>query len=136
MVFGKATHCDIIYLLHIWPRHTYGGGLFTYDLQPDDVNSPRNFLRLHKDIERAFLNMLTNSFIHSFVDEAVPGPIRLRVVLLDPEILQRKSINVNEKNIHFGDIHEKLLHFQFLDSKRPFLRLLSSHADKALLKAR
>ena len=131
MLLGKVTHCNII-CSHIWPSHTYGRGLTSLDLQVEDVNSPRNFLRLQKDIELAFDH---KRLYFEYVGGVAPGPIRLRVVLLDPQIFA-ENINVNNRKMPFRDVHEKVLDHQFVDDRMPFLRLLSLHADKALLKAR
>ena len=38
---------------HIWPRSA-AQDLVLFDLQPEEIHSERNVLRLHKDIERAF----------------------------------------------------------------------------------
>jgi hypothetical protein len=38
---------------HLWPRHATSS-IRLFDLNPRDIHTPRNVLRLHKDIERAF----------------------------------------------------------------------------------
>jgi hypothetical protein len=131
MVLGSVTHSDII-CSHIWPSHTYGNGLSSFDLHAEDVNSPRNFLRLHKDIERAFDH---KRLYFEYVDGVSPAPIVLRIVLLDPAVFS-ENINVNNGTMPFRDVHEKVLDYPFVGDKKPFLRLLSLHADRALLKAR
>ena len=131
MVLGNVTHSDII-CSHIWPSHTNGNWLSSFDLSADDVNSPRNFLRLHKDIERAFDH---KRLYFEYDGGGSPDPIVLRTVLLDPEVFS-ENINVNDGTMPFRDVHEKELHYQFVGDTKPFLRLLSLHADRALSKAR
>jgi hypothetical protein len=131
MVLGSVTHSHVI-CSHIWPCHTHGNGLSSFNLNAEDVNSPRNFLRLHKDIERAFDH---KRLYFDYVDGVASGPIRFRVVLLDPKIFA-ENINVNNGTMPFRDVHKKELDYQFVGDKKPFLRLLSLHADRALLKAR
>jgi hypothetical protein len=131
MVLGKATHCDII-CAHIWPSHTNGKGLEGFGLEAEEVHHPRNFLRLQKDIERAFDH---KRLYFEYVDGAESNRIRLRVVLLDPEI-GKKNISFNGKSIPFCDVHDTIFDHTFVNDKKPFLRLISLHADQAVLKAK
>jgi hypothetical protein len=131
MVLGPATHCDVI-CAHIWPACTHGSGLEHLDLQRDDVNNPRNFLRLQRNIEKAFDD---KRLYFDFIDVKEGGNVCLRVRLLDPTI-QSEEILYNNQTITFSQIEEKYFHHQFVNEKKPFLRLLSLHADKALTKAR
>jgi hypothetical protein len=130
MVLGKITHAEII-CSHIWPAHTLGRGLQSFKLQQEDVNNPRNFLRLHKDIECAFDH---KRLYFEYVSG--PSPLILRVVLLDPNLHSENIRFNNGATKPFSEIHNQLLSHQFLDDKKPFLRLLSVHAYQAITKAR
>ena len=94
MLLGKATECHII-CSHIWPSHTNGKELEEFDLVAIDVHHPRNFLRLQKDIKQDFDHK--RLYFEYGVES---GPIRLRVVLLDPEI-REENISVNGGSIRF-----------------------------------
>ena len=96
MLRGNSTECHII-CTHIWPSHTNGKELEEFDLVAIDVHHPRNFLRLQKDIERAFDH---KRLYFEYVDGAESNQIRLRVVLLDPEI-REENISVNGGSIRF-----------------------------------
>jgi hypothetical protein len=52
MVLGAVSRCQIK-CSHIWPKWTKGAGLEVLELSQNEVNSPRNFLRLHETIEKA-----------------------------------------------------------------------------------
>jgi hypothetical protein len=133
MVLGDISHCHII-CSHIWPSCTYGRGLEAFDLQEDDVNNPRNFLRLHRDIEHAFDHKRLYFVYHSG-----PSPLILRVVILDPS-LHQEEIRFKPGSPYptktFSEIHERLFSYEFVDDRKPFLRLLSLHAHHAIAKAR
>jgi hypothetical protein len=130
MVLGEITDPNII-CSHIWPACTYGRGLESFNLQQEDINNPRNFLRLHKDIERAFDH---KRLYFEYVDG--PSPLILSVVLLDPN-LQSEIIKFNDgTTTPFSAIHNQLFSHQFTEDKKPFLQLLSLHAHHAITKAR
>jgi hypothetical protein len=129
MVLGKATHCDII-CAHLWPKHTYGQGLDSYNLKAEDVNSPRNFLRLHKDIERAFDHKRLY-----FEHTATTGTLNLRVRVVDPDLL-RSTFEASERPVTFASIDNKEFAWSFAADKIPFRRLLAAHALKAIDVAR
>jgi len=129
MVLGEATHCHII-CSHIWPKFTRGKGMDLVDLKAEDVNSPRNFLRLHKDIEKAFdrkklyfdLDMDTNE------DSELIGLI---VVIVDPSLMV-DTLKVGGKELPFASIHEQPLAHKFSPAAKPFMRLLALHATKTI----
>jgi hypothetical protein len=130
MVLGVIQKADII-CSHIWPAHTGGRGLESFNLRQEDVNNPRNFLRLHKDIERAFDH---KRLYFEYVSG--PSPLIMRVVLLDPQ-LQSEEIKFNNGTSKpFSSIHNQILSHQFTEDKKPFLRLLSLHAHHAITKAK
>eukprot|EP01031_Cornospumella_fuschlensis_P034620 gene34620-41924_t len=131
MVLGKATHCQIK-CAHIWPKYTMGNGLEAFDLSNADVNNPRNFLRLHSAIERAFdYKRLV------FVPECLTstGALVLKVVLLDPALFG-ENLSFNNATIKFSEIHNKLFAHAFLPEKMPFTRLLANHIVQAMNKAK
>ncbi len=133
MVLGPITHAHII-CSHIWPAQTFGSGLESFKLKREDVNNPRNFLRLHKDIEHAFDH---KRLYFEYVSG--PSPLLLRVVLLDPTLFF-EEITFSPGSPHptkkFSDIHLQLLSHQFVGDRKPFLRLLSLHAYHAIIKAK
>ena len=131
MVLGKATHCDII-CAHIWPKHTYGQGLDSYNLKAEDVNSPRNFLRLHRDIERAFDHKRLY-----FEPVATESKLSLRVRVVDPILLQVSiTFQNSERMMTFASIDNKEFEWTFAADKIPFRRLLAAHALKTIDMAR
>jgi archaellum component FlaC len=131
MVLGHCTHCDII-CSHIWPKSTLGKGLQSFDLTAADVNSPRNFLRLHEDIEKAFDKKYL-TFLPT------PGESNsLTVHVLNPEILLNPIPTSDTTHVTFADIHGREMDYRFSDdsSRRPFMRLLALHALRAFRTAR
>jgi len=131
MVLGKCTHCHII-CSHIWPKSTLGKGLESFGLNAGDVNSPRNFLRLHEDIEDVFDKKYL-TFLPTPGDSC-----SLTVHVLNPDILS-KTIRISETTyVSFADIHGRRMDYRFSDdsSRRPFMRILSLHALSAFGTAR
>jgi hypothetical protein len=131
MVLGKATNCQIK-CAHIWPRCALGRGLEAFDLNDTDVDNPRNFLRLHRDIERAFDRKRL-----VFVPEAlgVDGEVLLKVVILDPR-LHSEDLTFNDTTVQFSTVHNQLFSYTFVSSKMPYTRLLANHALQATNKAK
>lgn len=131
MVLGKATNCQIK-CAHIWPRCTLGRGLETFDLSNTDVNNPRNFLRLHGAIERAFDHKRL-----MFVPETLgaEGELQFKVVILDPS-LHSEDLTFNNTTVKFSTVHNKLFSYTFVSNKMPYTRLLANHALQATNKAK
>jgi hypothetical protein len=123
MVLGPITHSDIV-CAHIWPRQTLGKGLEMFGLAPFDLNSPRNFLRLHKTIEREF-DYKRLTFLP--VSVSVNGDVQMKMVILDPALLA-ESISYSNTSVKFESLQYKPFHYVFTPKKMPFTRLLSSHA--------
>lgn len=127
MVLGSCTHAQII-CAHIWPRYTNGRGLEAFELNRLDVSNPRNFLRLHRSIERAFdhkrLTFVPVSM--SPTDELV-----MEVLLLDPALFS-EVISYNQIDVNFSTLHHKHLSYTFTPNRMPYTRLLSSHTLRAL----
>jgi hypothetical protein len=57
MVCGR---CNDVVNAHIWPKHTHGENLLSmFGLATENLNDPRNYLRLAKSLELAFDNKTT-----------------------------------------------------------------------------
>jgi hypothetical protein len=132
MVLGTVSHCDII-CAHIWPKHTNGNGLEAFGLSPIDVNNPRNFLRLHRTIEKAF----DHKRIHFELSEVEAGPpekIVLIVRILDNSILD-EEIKISNEIHYMRELKDRIFDFKFLSTNRPFTRLIAIHAKNSISKA-
>ena len=126
MVLGACTHAQII-SAHIWPKHTYGKGLDAFELSPLDVNNPRNFLRLHNSIEKAFdRKRLT------FVPVSVTsnGELKMKVIILDPALLN-EDVSYNQTIFKFSTLHDMPFDYVFGPTTTPYTRLLSAHTLRA-----
>jgi len=106
---------------HIWP-HNNMQGLVLVDLQPSDIDDPRNVLRLHEDIEY-YLDRFHLTFVLSGRDFV------LRV--LDPNILPLK---LKDRSETFRDLDGRSL--QCPSGQIPWRRLLATHSIFAHQKAR
>jgi hypothetical protein len=126
MVLGACSHTQIT-CAHIWPRYTKGRGLEAYELTRMDVNNPRNFLRLHKSIERAFDHKRL-TFVP--VTMSSDGELLMEVVLLDPTLFD-EDISYNQITVKFRTLHHKHFDYIFTPTKYPFTRLLSAHTIRA-----
>ena len=122
------THCDII-CAHLWPKLTGGLHLTSLGLLVTDVSNPRNFLRLHSALEKAF-DQKRFYFDVISIDEG----IRLVLKILDPS-LKTESFSASQTDIEFSSLDGRSSHHLFL-TNRPFLRIIAKHAEKALLKAK
>jgi hypothetical protein len=128
MVLGRVTHCDVI-CAHIWPRWTYGKGLDTVGLTRENVNNPRNFLRLHRSIEKAF----DRKRLSLVCDDSEGDEIQLTVIILDPSLFSER-FEVNNTTMSFADLHNRPFAHKFTPSQKPYLRLISLHAVKSIEK--
>jgi len=108
------TQASII-TAHLWPNHTNGLGLNFFDLKQEDLENPRNFLRLHFQIEKAFDHRQLT---------IVKAGNHLLVWVLDPSLMSTQLQNV-KGGITFQQLHRRPL--QFLNSERPFTRILAAH---------
>jgi len=131
MVLGHITHSQIT-CAHIWPRYTRGRGLEAFELSRLDVNSSRNFLRLHKSIERAFDHKRL-TFVP--VSVSAVGDVQMEVVVLDPALLT-EDITYSQITLKFSTLHHKLFNYVFKTTKTPFTRLLSAHTIRAYSKGK
>jgi hypothetical protein len=129
MILGKSCKHGEVQCAHIWPKHTMGKQLDQFGLNPLDVNRPRNFLRLHKDIERGFDR---KRLIFELV--STTPFIRLKVILLDPSIRAEKFI-AGDKEWTFEELSNKEFDYKFEVKRKPFLRLIAHHALRAYSKA-
>jgi hypothetical protein len=126
MVIGLCYHCDVS-CAHIWPKHTYGDGIEQFELKREEINSPRNFLRLHKAIEKAF-----DSKHLIFLPSSDGGSNTFVVRVLNRNILLNEFPVDKCKSMKFEDIDGQKMHCDFRGEKYPFRRLLAYHASKAL----
>jgi hypothetical protein len=95
------------------------------ELSQNEVNNPRNFLRLHATIEKAFDK---KKLYFERVPTADPNLIQLKVIILDPSLLQETIIKGNNDAIAFNDINGKLFDYVFTHEnpkRKPFMRLLA-----------
>ena len=106
---------------HIWP-HNNMQSLVLVDLQPSDIDDPRNVLRLHEDIEY-YLDRFHLTFVLS------GSHFVLKV--LDPSI---RSLKLKDRSETFGDLDGRSL--QFPSGTMPWRRLLATHSIFAHQKAR
>ena len=131
MVLGTCKNADII-CSHIWPKHTAGRGLNIFELPPESVSHPQNFLRLHRAIEQAFhRKRLTFIPAGSFEETTV----NLEVKILDPA-LRSEILSFNGTNITMDSLDGKEMDIKFSADKCPYLRLLAAHALQAFKSAR
>jgi len=100
---------------HIWPRSA-AVDLVLFDLQPGEIHSARNVLRLHKDIERAFDHRQI-----TFVENNA-GYLVLKVI--DPNILF--NVLTGTTTTTFNDIQYAPLRLP--SGKIPFKHLLAHHS--------
>ena len=125
---GEGAMCA-----HLWPKCTRGRGLETLELNAADVNNPRNFLRLHKSIEKAFDR---KRIIFELAEGDPPrGQIWLRGRILDPS-LRLETFTQKGCEIRFSTLDTKRMDYIFTQTRKPFLRILATHACRAIDNAR
>lgn len=106
---------------HIWP-HNNSRGLVLVDLQPSDIDDPKNVLRLHEGIEH-YLDRFHLTFVLSGSDFILK--------VLDPGI---RSLTLKDRNETFGDIDGRMLLVP--NGCLPWRRLLGTHSVFAYREAR
>mmetsp|Transcript_5381 Transcript_5381/g.8259 ORF Transcript_5381/g.8259 Transcript_5381/m.8259 type:complete len:154 (-) Transcript_5381:1406-1867(-) len=106
---------------HIWP-HNKRDTLVLVDLQPSDIDDPRNALRLHEDIEY---------YLDRFHLTLVPSGTDFVLKVLDSTIQTSKLKGRSET---FGDLDGRKLRLP--SGKIPWQRLLVTHSIQAHQKAR
>ena len=131
MFFGPVTHCDIL-CAHLWPSHTVGEGLQVLGLSKVDVNQPRNFLRLHKVLEKAFDRKRIIFEHHPMLG----GDFKLKLCVLDPSFEQEVIAFNNQPAITGAAIKDALSYHTFCDTRKPFRRVLAVHAQKSVTSAK
>ena len=82
MVLGNCGKKKVA-CAHIWPKHTHGKGLPSFGLEEKDINCPRNFLRLNKQIEINFYKKRLAFLPDHSNDDNI---IILKVFVLDPSL--------------------------------------------------
>jgi len=138
MILGSnINRCDII-CSHIWPKHTYGQGLETFELNASDVNNSRNFLRLHKDIEKAFDKKWLYFDYHHLTETSFKLIVRVvNPILLDDTNDKSKIKNNQGVTIKtFSDINDSHTDYTFTNEMKPFKRLLAAHANRTINNAK
>ena len=145
MLLGRCSAPARIICAHLWPNHTKGQGLNFLGLEVEDVHCSRNFLRLHKDLERAFDRYeiaLLPVWSPLPAPAALPGqpastPFRLKVTVMKKELLnsaERVTISSSralswqeidglESNCEFGSLRSP---------GRPYTRVLAQHMHSAI----
>jgi hypothetical protein len=112
---------------HIWPNWTDGAQLPLMGLETLDVSRPRNFLRLHRDVEEAF--------DHKRVTFRLVGD-QLMLYVLDPALLNAaRPTEIGSTGVTFAQCHQQRS-LTFRNRQRPFHRLLAVHSQCAFQKAR
>ena len=106
--------------VHMWP-HNNSEAMVLVDLQPSDINDPRNILRLHKDIEY---------YLDRFHLTLVSSGRNFVLKVLDDSILPSR---IKDRSKTFGDIDWRTL--QCRSGKLPWRRLLATHSILAHQKA-
>ena len=160
MVLGKCDldesqdkgRKDRVMNAHLWPNHTQGRGLNILQLNTEDVNDARNFLRLHKSLEHAFdrheiIFLFVPNSASLLCDSTVPAAdsgsteFRLQVRVLDPTLLAstEKRVVVStspEKSLSWAEINniESVWVFGGRNPK-PFTRILAQHAHSSIIRA-
>lgn len=123
-VLGAVNSSNVSVInAHIWPRHA-AADMIIFNLQPDQIHSPQNVLRLQKEIERAF-DSRRLTFVATNHDD------NLVVKILDPSAMSEPLSGTNKT---FRDIDGHFL--EFPNRKLPFRRLLANHCVLAHKKAR
>ncbi|CAF1683285.1 unnamed protein product [Rotaria magnacalcarata] len=119
MICGR---CSDVVNAHIWPKHTRGEYLLSmFDLAAENLNDPRNYLRLSKSLELAFDNKtITVIYQHG----------KLVLFVLDDAL--KKQI-VSNTRYTFNDCH--LWPLKFGSSNRPYLRILAAHCRNSFIDA-
>ena len=113
-IFGPGT--KHVVNLHIWPEWAVNN-LPLFDLPLDAIDDPRNILRVHKKVERAF-----DSKELTFV---MTGDV-LTLKVLAPDLL---SEVLDDTGMTFSDIDRRSLRFS--SANAPFRRLLAAHSIAA-----
>lgn len=119
MICGRCT--DVVNT-HIWPKHTHGEHLLTmFGLSNDNLNDPRNYLRLTKSLELAFDNKTIT---------IIQQNQTLLLFVLDDALKQQ---TVTGTKFTFNDCH--LWPLKFANSNRPFTRILAAHCRNSFIDA-
>jgi hypothetical protein len=121
-ILGQQPQQIKIINAHIWPRHATSS-IRLFDLNPRDIHTPRNVLRLHKDIERAF-----DSREVTFVGQGE----NLVLKVLAPSIRNRCLAGTQKRFVDIDGRRLKILNQNVL----PFRRLLAHHSVLAHQHAR
>jgi hypothetical protein len=96
------------------------------------IDNPRNFLRLHRNLEKAFDH---KRIIFDCVPTGTDGEFKLQLKILDP-IFRAEPISFNDATILGCDLENTLSHFTFCEDKQPYRRLLSIHIQMAVTNAK
>ena len=116
-VLGPNQHKHVkIVNAHIWPRSATDQ-LVTFELEKSDVHNPRNVLRLHQCLERAF-----DKREITFVQGEQPNEFKLK--LLNENLRDTK---LKGTDITFGSLEGSPLQIEKAGSL-PYRRLLGHHA--------
>jgi hypothetical protein len=131
MFLGAATNCHII-STHLWPSHTRGAGLDVMSLAATDINTPRNYLRLHSQLEKAFDNKRI-IFEHSPLATDTTK-FKLRLKIFDPDF-RTEQIIFNNATILADTLDNVESDYTFDENRKPFRRIIALHCQKAITSA-
>lgn len=122
---------------HLWPDHTKGKGLSFFDLEPEALIHPRNFLRLHCTIERAFDQCQITLVPEWNTTPSLSTRFRLRVHVLDPELKAQTVPMKGFTALKWSDLDERVSHWEFgrKPNQAPYTRLLAQHQFTSLKRA-
>ena len=119
MICGR---CDDVVNAHIWPKHTRSENLLSmFGLSADNLDDPRNYLRLSKSLDVAFDNKAITVIEQN-------GKLILYVL---HDSLKQKF--VSNTKYTFNDCH--LWPLKFGNSNRPFFRILAAHCRNSFIDA-
>jgi hypothetical protein len=110
-ILGKGTKC--VLNAHIWPDHNKSN-MVLVDLNPSDIDNPKNILRLHRGIERYF--------DHKQLTFTQAGA-EFHLKVLDPNI---KTEVLEGTNVALNDVDGSPLIFP--NNHMPWRRLLATHS--------
>jgi len=131
MFLGIATECHIV-PAHLWPSHTRGVGLEVMSLTANDINSPRNNLRLNSRLEKAFDHKRITFEYSPLANDTTKFKLRLKI--FDPDF-RTEEIKFNGSTILAGTLDNTESDYTFEENKEPFRRILAIHTQKTITSA-
>ena len=137
MITGKCSDARWIKNAHLWPNHTKGKGLNFLELEPEMINHPRNFLRLHCELEHAFDRCQIILVPEWSLKRPSSKCFNLRVSILDPELKASTATLNGFTDLKWSELDGRLSHWEFgrkID-QAPYTRILAQHQITSLKRA-